>query len=56
MIRQELDRMEDVIQADHATAAALAKLEPAMMVGLALFAGWIVIAIYMPMFTMYNLF
>lgn len=43
-------------EADHATAAALAKLEPAMMVFLALFAGWIVIAIYMPMFTMYNLF
>ena len=43
-------------EADHATAAALAKLEPTMMVFLALFAGWIVIAIYMPMFTMYNLF
>lgn len=43
-------------EADHATAAAVAKLEPAMMVFLAAFAGWIVIAIYMPMFTMYNLF
>lgn len=43
-------------EADRATAAALAKLEPAMMVVLALFAGWIVIAIYMPMFTMYNMF
>ena len=43
-------------EADHATAAAVAKLEPAMMVFLAIFAGWIVIAIYMPMFTMYNLF
>ena len=43
-------------EADRATTAALAKLEPAMMVVLALFAGWIVIAIYMPMFTMYNMF
>lgn len=43
-------------EADHATAAAVAKLEPAMMIFLAIFAGWIVIAIYMPMFTMYNLF
>ena len=43
-------------EADHATAAALAKLEPTMMVLLALFAGWIVIAIYMPLFTMYNMF
>ena len=43
-------------EADHATAAAVAKLEPTMMVFLAAFAGWIVIAIYMPMFTMYKLF
>jgi len=43
-------------ESDHATAAVIAKLEPTMMVFLAIFAGWIVIAIYMPMFTMYNLF
>lgn len=43
-------------EADHATAAAVAMLEPAMMIFLAIFAGWIVIAIYMPMFTMYNMF
>ena len=37
-----------------AVAAALAKLEPAMLVFLAVFAGFIVIALYLPMFTMYN--
>ena len=31
-------------------------LEPTMLVILAAFAGFIVIAIYLPMFTMYNLF
>jgi type IV pilus assembly protein PilC len=43
-------------EADYAMSAAIAKLEPTLMVFLAMFAGWIVIAIYMPMFTMYNLF
>ena len=38
---------------DVATAAALAKLEPALLVGLAGIAGFIVIAIYMAMFSMY---
>ncbi len=41
---------------DNATTKALAKLEPAMMIFLALFAGFIVISIYLPMFTMYDLF
>ena len=41
---------------DYATQQALAKLEPTMMIGLAIFAGFIVISIYLPMFTMYNLF
>lgn len=36
-----------------ATAAAIAKLEPAVLVFLAVFAGFIVIAIYMAMFGMY---
>lgn len=40
---------------DHAVAMALARLEPTMLVVLALFAGFIVISIYLPMFTMYNL-
>jgi type IV pilus assembly protein PilC len=40
-------------EADHATAAAVAKLEPAILVFLAGFAGFIVIAIYMAMFSMY---
>lgn len=37
-----------------ATAAAVAKLEPAILVGLAGVAGFIVIAIYMAMFGMYS--
>ncbi len=37
-----------------ATASALAKLEPALLVGLAGIAGFIVIAIYMAMFSMYG--
>lgn len=42
-------------EADYATKAALGKLEPVLMVILAAFAGFIVIAIYLPMFTMYNM-
>ena len=38
---------------DQAIASALAKLEPALLVGLAGIAGFIVIAIYMAMFGMY---
>ena len=38
------------------TRQALAKLEPAMLVLIAVIAGFIVISIYLPMFTMYNLF
>ena len=37
-----------------ATAAAIAKLEPALLVGLAGVAGFIVIAIYVAMFSMYG--
>ena len=40
---------------DHATQQAVSKLEPSIMVFLAGFAGFIVLAIYLPMFTMYNL-
>ena len=40
---------------DHATQQAVSKLEPTIMVFLAGFAGVIVLAIYLPMFTMYNL-
>ena len=40
---------------DHATQAAISMLEPSIMVFLAAFAGFIVLAIYLPMFTMYNL-
>ena len=40
---------------DHATQQAVSKLEPTIMIFLALFAGFIVLAIYLPMFTKYNL-
>jgi len=56
----ELDETLEVIsayyhnEADNATAQMLAKLEPTMLVVLAAFAGFIVISIYLPMFTMYN--
>ena len=43
-------------EADYAMSAAIAKLEPTLLIFLAVFAGFIVLAIYMPMFTMYNLF
>ena len=43
-------------EAQYAMNAAISKLEPTLLVFLAAFAGFIVIAIYMPMFTMYNLF
>lgn len=42
-------------EADFEMKSALSKLEPTMLVLLALFAGFIVIAIYLPMFTMYSL-
>ena len=42
-------------EADHATAKAISKLEPAILVILAIFAGFIVISIYLPMFRMYTL-
>lgn len=57
----ELDSTLEVIgefytnEADQRTKDALARLEPTMLVLLAVFAGFIVISIYLPMFTMYNL-
>jgi len=42
-------------EADNATQKAVAKLEPTILIFLAIFAGFIVIAIYLPMFTMYDL-
>lgn len=57
----DLDNTLEVIgdfytsESDTATKDMLARLEPAMLVFLAIFAGFIVIAIYMPMFTMYNM-
>lgn len=43
------------VELDMAIAAALAKLEPALLVGLAGIAGFIVAAIYMAMFSMYSM-
>ncbi|MBQ9327989.1 MAG: type II secretion system F family protein [Solobacterium sp.] len=43
-------------EANYAMTQAISKLEPTLLVFLAAFAGFIVLAIYMPMFTMYNLF
>ena len=57
----ELDQTLNVVgnyftnEADHATKQAIAKLEPALLVMLAIFAGFIVFAIYLPIFTMYDL-
>lgn len=57
----ELDSTLNVIgefytnEADQKTKDALARLEPTMLIMLAVFAGFIVISIYLPMFTMYNL-
>lgn len=62
-VGEETGEMEDTLRTigeyydselEMATAAALAKLEPTMLVGLAVVAGFIVIAIYMAMFDMYG--
>lgn len=42
-------------EAEHVTEKAIARLEPTILIFMAFFAGFIVISIYLPMFTMYNL-
>ncbi len=42
-------------ESDYAVKAALDKLEPTMLIILAIFAGYIVISIYLPMFSMYSM-
>jgi len=42
-------------EASYRTKQALSRMEPTLLVLLAVFAGFIVISIYLPMFTMYNL-
>ena len=42
-------------EANAAMTDAINKLEPTLLIALAIFAGFIVISIYLPMFTMYNL-
>lgn len=57
----DLDRTLEVVgsyfsnEADFLTQQALARLEPTLLILLALFAGFIVFSIYLPMFTMYDL-
>ncbi len=57
----ELERTLEVIgdyytnESDYAVQSAIAKLEPTIMVFMAVFAGFVVISIYLPMFTMYDL-
>lgn len=41
-------------EADYETQKALSKIEPAMLIVIAVIAGFVVISIYLPMFTMYN--
>ena len=56
----ELERTLETIgeyydnEAQHATEQAVQKLEPTILVFLSVFAGFIVISIYLPIFTMYN--
>lgn len=42
-------------ESDYAIKAALDRLEPTLLILLAIFAGYIVISIYLPMFTMYSI-
>ena len=42
-------------EAEHATQKAISKLEPTILVLMALVAGFIVISVYLPVFTMYDL-
>lgn len=41
-------------ESDYATKKAISKIEPTLLIVMAFMAGFIVIAIYLPMFTMYN--
>ncbi len=41
-------------ETDYATQKMIAKLEPTLLIFMAIIAGFIVIAVYLPMFTMYN--
>ncbi len=58
----ELEQTMDTVaqfydnELDEATKSALAKLEPAMLIFIAIFAGYIVIAIYTGIFSMYENF
>ena len=58
----ELDKTLDVIgdyfanETERRVHQAITMLEPTLLVIMAIFAGFLVVSIYLPMFTMYNLF
>ena len=58
----ELDQTLNVIgeyftgETDRRIQQAISMLEPTLLILMAIFAGFLVISIYLPMFTMYNLF
>ena len=56
-LEKTLDTIADYYNQEYnfAVNQAIAKLEPAMLIFLAIFAGFIVIALYLPMFTMYDM-
>lgn len=64
-IGEETGELEEILktigdyyqnESDNAIKSLLAKLEPALLVFVAIFAGFIVFAIYIPLFQMYDLF
>lgn len=56
-LEETLDNVADYYtnEADYRIQRLLALLEPTMLVVLAIFAGIIVVSIYLPIFTMYDL-
>ncbi len=56
-LEENLENVADYYanEADYRVQRLLAMLEPIMLIGLALFAGVIVVSIYLPIFTMYDL-
>lgn len=56
-LEENLENVADYYsnEADYRVQKLLAMLEPTMLIVLAIFAGFIVIAIYLPIFTMYDL-
>lgn len=64
LVGEETGKLEETLEhaadyyeneADHLTQQLLILIEPMILIGLAFFAGIIVIAVYLPIFTMYDL-